>query len=259
MLGAFFDDSGTHGDSPAVVMGGLLGTDRQWDDFAQRWQGLLEEPLPGKPPLSQFHLYSCRRGQGEFIDYKPAERDHLTHLFRRIIIDRGFVTLASAVDKAAWDELVVGEIAEQLGDPLGYCFFKCVELVVSTIRFRRTPGEPVHMFLDEGSYHRVEDMAALFRMQKGLYPEIAGIAPAPVKAVIALQGADMIAYETFLYNIEWKKHGEAAVANAHFKEYLQRELSAGLFLNREGVEEMVGRVRETLAQASCAELPALFY
>jgi hypothetical protein len=250
MLGAFFDDSGTHSDSPVVVMGGLLGTERQWDEFADRWQALLKEPLPGKPSLSQFHLYPCRRGQGEFIDYKLAERDLLTSLFRRIIIDTGFVTLASAVDKAAWDELVVGEIAEQLGDPLGYCFFKCVDLVANTIRLRRTPGEPVHMFLDKGCYHLVEDMAALFRMQKEQYPEIAGIAPAPVRAVIALQGADMIAYETFLYNIEYMKRGEDAIPNGHFQEYMQRELSAGLFLNREGVEEMVGRVRETLAKVS---------
>jgi hypothetical protein len=38
VIGAFFDDSGTHGDSTLVAMGGLLGTDPQWDAFVERWK-----------------------------------------------------------------------------------------------------------------------------------------------------------------------------------------------------------------------------
>ena len=41
MLGAFFDDSGTHSTSPVVVIGGLLGTAEQWDDFVPAWNALL--------------------------------------------------------------------------------------------------------------------------------------------------------------------------------------------------------------------------
>ncbi|MHB8267813.1 DUF3800 domain-containing protein [Bradyrhizobium sp.] len=245
MLGAFFDDSGTHGDSPVVAMGGLLGTERQWDIFAHRWDVLLKAPLPGKPRLEQFHLYPCRRGLGEFASYNLAERDRLTYLFRRIIVDTDFVTLASAVDKKAWRELLVGELAEQVGDPLEFCFYKCVDLVIRTIRYRR-PGEPVCFFFDEGTRDRIGPLAYAIRMQKNVYPEIEKIIFAPVKELIALQGADMIAYETFPYGVEWLKHGERAAANAHFKEYMKRDLSAGLIFQREHVEEMAGRIRESI-------------
>jgi hypothetical protein len=33
VLSAFFDDSGTHANSPIVALGGLLGTEAQWNDF----------------------------------------------------------------------------------------------------------------------------------------------------------------------------------------------------------------------------------
>jgi hypothetical protein len=210
---------------------------------------LLKLPLPDKAPLSQFHLYPCRRGQGEFIDYKLAERDLLTKQFRQVILGTGLVTLAAAVDKRAWDELVVVDIADQLGDPLEFCFFKCVELVTNTIRFRK-PGEKVWMFFDEGTRPRIEMFGRFLRSQPNKYPEIGGLGFAPVKEVIALQGADMIAYETFLYGLQWLENGGWADANAHFREYIDRELSAGLIFQREQIEEMIGRVREVKAKAS---------
>ena len=226
----------------------VLGAEPQWDYFAEKWAALLKEPLPGKSPLSQFHLYPCRRGQGEFASYNIAERDHLNYLFRRIFLDSDFVTLASAIDKQAWDELVVEEVAKQLGAPLEFCFYKCVDMVMRTIRFRR-PGEPICFFFDEGTADRLGPMAYAIRMQKRLYPEIQRIIFAPVKEIIALQGADMIAYETFLYAIEWLRNGDKAVANHHFKEYLKRDLTGGLICRRQDIQEMVGRVREVMASA----------
>jgi hypothetical protein len=68
---------------------------------------------------------------------------------------------------------------------------------------------------------------------------------APVPKVVALQGADMIATETYQYALEWLKAGENAKANAHFREYLKRELSSGLVFDRAQIEEIVSRVRET--------------
>jgi hypothetical protein len=247
MLGAFFDDSGTHDGSPVVAMGGLLGTAEHWGAFAEQWAAILKEPLPGRPPLTQFHLSHCRNGTAEFAGFSQAERDHLTFRFRRVILDNELITVASVVDKGAWDELVTGEVAEQLESPLSYCFYKCVESVSNIIRFMR-PGDPVVMFFDQGTQDRLGEFARFLRTQKDQFPQIAGISFAPVKEVIALQGADMIAYESFLFGQGWLEHGEATVANAHFQEYVKRELSAGLIMMREHIEEMICRVRETIAK-----------
>jgi hypothetical protein len=106
------------------------------------------------------------------------------------------------------------------------------------------------MFFDEGTRPRIEKFGWFIKSQPDKYPEIGGIGFAPVKEVTALQGADMIAYETFLYGLQWLENGGRADANPHFREYVDRELSAGLIFQREQIQEMISRVREVIAKAS---------
>ncbi|MGO9234219.1 MAG: hypothetical protein ACLP4V_09130 [Methylocella sp.] len=61
--------------------------EKQWGVFGSTWTALMHNPLPGKPPLKQFHLSPCRAAQGEFRNYSLVERDHITKLFRKIILD----------------------------------------------------------------------------------------------------------------------------------------------------------------------------
>src|SRR5712691_8860552 len=41
MLGAFLDDSGTHATSTVTTIGGLLGTEVQWEVFVHAWPSRL--------------------------------------------------------------------------------------------------------------------------------------------------------------------------------------------------------------------------
>lgn len=140
-------------------------------------------------------------------------------------------------------------MVDQLGDPLEFVFFKCIELVTNTIRLRK-PGAKVWIFFDEGTRPRIELFRQFIRSQPDKYPEIGGIGFAPVKEIVALQGADMIAYETYLYGLQWLENDGQADANPHFREYIDRELSTGLVFKRDQIEEMIGRVREVMAKAS---------
>lgn len=250
MLGAFFDDSGTHQDSNVVAMGGLLGTDHQWDVFEKGWNEVLQAPIPGKPPLKHFHLTACRSGTDEFSDFSPAERDHLTYRFRHVILDSGLFSVAVAVERLVWDELMVGSVAEHSETALGFCFFKCIETVTDIIRTRRR-GEPIVMFFDAGTEERLGELAQRFRLTRPfMWPEIESLSFAPVKKVIALQGADMIAYETYVYAVESLRNPENPTAHAHFKDFIFRELTTGLFVRRLHIEEIVGRIRETIARTT---------
>ena len=245
MLAAFFDDSGTHPTSPVIALGGLLGTEEQWNAFGAAWANLLDNPLPGKPPLRQFHLSPLRAAKKEFRDYSLVERDRVNHLFKRVILDAGLVTIAAAVNGTAWTELVVGAVADELGQPEELCFVKCVDAVVQIIRHRK-PGEKVLIAFDQGVRTMLETWATVYLAQSEKYPEIADIGFAKVSDVLALQGADLIATETYQFAQAWMKDHENPAANSHFRDFINRDLSMGLILDREHIEEIVARVHERL-------------
>jgi len=158
------------------------------------------------------------------------------------------VTIAAAVDNAAWNELVVGNMRDRMGDAIGYFYVKCVDLVLNTIRARK-PGEKVMIAFDEGTKRHLENWSLFYRLQPSKYPEVATIFFAPVNKVVALQGADVIATETFYYAQRWLKDGANAKPNPHFAEFMRRELSAGLVLDRAAIADLVEIIRH-------AEVPA---
>jgi len=118
MLRAYFDDAGTHTSSDVVVLAGLIGSLPQWEQFERRWAAKLQHPLDGKPPLKLFHLSACNARVGQFRSYSDAEQDAVIHDFRQVIIDSRLTSIATAVDKRAWDELIVGPIRDVLDGAL---------------------------------------------------------------------------------------------------------------------------------------------
>jgi hypothetical protein len=244
VLAAFFDDSGTHATSPVVAIGGLLGTMEQWNAFGEAWANLLDKPLPGKPPLKQFHLSACQAQKDEFETYNSTERDYAIYLFNRVILDIGLVTLAAAVNRTAWNELITEDIARKLGNPLPeeFCFHKCMESVFAIIRLRK-PGQKVIIAFDQGTRSELENYARFYMSKQKEYPEIEAIGFAKVSEVLALQGADMIATQTYQFAQAWMKDRENPAVDPRFREYIHRDLSGGLMFDREHIEEMVARVR----------------
>jgi hypothetical protein len=244
MMIAYFDDSGTHRGATHTVLGGLIGTEEQWEFFNEAWRQLLKQPFPDKPALKNFHLSHCKAGEGEFSSYNQAERDRIQYLFRHIILDAGLISMASAIDNAAWDELIIGEIRDGLGEPNEYAFVKCIDFAID---FGRScfPIQSVKIFIDSGwKSDAVRTFAGFYLAQPQKYPTLLAIDFVPVIDTLGLQGADMIATETYWYSQEWARNGPDRVPRAHFNDFVYRELSRGMILERDAIEEVVKRYRE---------------
>src|SRR3954452_16879593 len=153
MLRAYFDDSGTHDESKAVVVGGLIGTVAQWKGFETAWAAKLADPLPEarKPPLQVFHLSECvgRWPGSEFAHYTDAERDAVIHDFRQIIISSGLIGMGAAIDLVAWNELVYGRDEEVIENPLEICAARCIEQAIA-IADPHPEGDAIAVFFDQG-------------------------------------------------------------------------------------------------------------
>lgn len=244
VLRAYFDDSGTHASSVIAVMGGLIGTIEQWEFFERAWAKKLACPLPGKSPLKMFHLSHCNAGDHEFLGYTRAEQDAVIHDFRKIIIDARLTSLATAVDRRAWDELIVGPLRKVLGTPLSACFTECL---METVRIANPHphGEKIAVVFDRGiETKELRDVGELFSLPLGR-PRIASVNFVRVEDVLPLQGADIVATENYWHAIERLKLGDAALPRPHFRHYLANMLHEGLILDRDAIAgEMKRRDRE---------------
>jgi len=243
VLVAYFDDSGTHETSPLVCIGGLIGDESQWISFKREWKARLDAPLDGKPPLEAFHLTDCTAGYNEFVSYNQAERDRITYLFRQIILDTELVSFASTINRRAWEELIGASNAERFGTPEEFCFHKCVEFSVRTLRYNQ-PGQKIAVVFDQGIQRKIEAYASWYMNFSDQHPELAGIGFGKVNEICGLQGADTIATSSYRYGIEWMKNRESPRVDPHFRDFWKRQLSRGLIFDREQVEEWARRVRE---------------
>jgi hypothetical protein len=67
MLTAYLDAS--FGNDPVYVLGGYIGTVKQWDKFETEWQKMLKEES-----VSLFNPAGLESLQGEFSDWKPERK-----------------------------------------------------------------------------------------------------------------------------------------------------------------------------------------
>jgi hypothetical protein len=238
MLRAYFDDSGTHATSGVIVMGGLIGTISQWREFERAWAAKLTNPLPGKPALRMFHLSHCNARDGEFQGYSEGERDAITHDFRKILIDAGLISTASAIDLNAWDELVVGPYRDDLGDALGICVENCL---AETIRVAGThpEGDDVVAVFDQGmSSQRIREITDRFTFPLGR-PRLLSVAFEKVENTLPLQGADVVATESYWQGINILQNGLGAAPRAHLRHYLDNMFAQGLIVGRDEISMML--------------------
>jgi hypothetical protein len=131
MLIGYFDDSGTHTSSEIVVMAGFVGAQEQWEQFEKTWADKLLEPLKGKPPLRRFHMVDCMQRSREFSDYSEAERNAVIHDFRQIILDANLIGNVTAVDRVAWDEVMIGPLRMLHGDAERHCINSCMSFSIN--------------------------------------------------------------------------------------------------------------------------------
>ncbi|MHB8622465.1 MAG: DUF3800 domain-containing protein [Sulfuricaulis sp.] len=241
MLKAYFDDSGSHRDGNITVMGGLIGSVDQWEFFEQKWTERLANPLAGKLPLKKFHFADCKAIKREFEGYSNGESAHLSYLFRQIIIDAGLASTVSVIDRKAWDELITGKRREILGGAIEVCFNNCVARAMN-LGTGEKENNQIAIVFDQGiqsdRMHQISDMNML---HVGGNPWITSITFGQVEQVLPLQGADIVATESYWHGLEWLKSGDAANMRAHFQHFLDNMMAQGLILGRTEIEEEVRR------------------
>jgi len=226
MLSGYFDDSGTHGDSAVVVMGGVIGDEDQWKTFERDWAARLLAPVETRGCISRFHMHDCELGHEEFEGWSKGERDRTIFNFRQIIIDSKLRAYVCAVARKPWDAYVRGNLRNITGDAERYgvvsCFVQSFKLAQEN-----WPKENQIALAFDNRPHREEANRRVFELYNRHFqrhrksPEPMGISFLSSEQALPLQAADMVAWESYRHAQEFLKHGRKAKPRPHFNRLVE--------------------------------------
>ena len=190
-----------------------------------------------------FHLGACNAHEGEFADYSAAEQDAVIREFRDIIIEAKLTSFAAAIDRRVWNELVVGGYRARLGDDLTFCIRRCVE---ETIRIAgpHPQGDAIAVTFDRGMWlPGLKEATDPYTYHLGR-PRIVSINALCVVDFLPLQGADIVATESYWHAGAWLKLGDAAQPRPHLRHFLDNMFAEAVILDRARILDLLSRCDE---------------
>jgi hypothetical protein len=246
MLLAYFDDSGTHSNSEIVVMAGFAGTEEQWKKFEEAWGDKLSKPLPDKPPLKRFHMVRCMQRDQEFSNYSEADCDAVIHDFRQIILDAKLIGHVTAVDRVAWDQIMVGPLRMLFGDAEWFCVNSCMSFSINKAT-ESFSDRDVSLILDnrpeivKGPFEAIlSKFAALYNGDPAFprWPHLVKSSFLSSEVHKSLQAADMLAWESHHHALRWLHGSSAPQPRPHLQRFIETGLITAGFADRDAIKGM---------------------
>lgn len=235
MLSAYFDDSGTHGTSGIVVVGGLVGNEDAWSSLEPEWRRLLDYY-----DLSAFHMTDCDNGKGEFIGWPRGKCDRAIYEFRQLILERNLWAATAAVCRPHWNEVVRPDLRPILGNPDEFCADECMQEALSFRQIDESATDIALIFDCRANWKDMIQKHAESYLRDGYGGlNVVSVTFGKAKKLIPLQAADMIAYETYRYATKWWESGLRPEARPHFKRILESCKLFGGIKFRDEIQELV--------------------
>lgn len=198
MFSVYFDESGTHGQAEAVVVGGYLSSADEWEEFDREWTALLAEEritLLHRVDLETFRHEFARSG-----GWDEKRRVRVLRAAHEIIRRRTIVGTGGAVIRRDFDDVMPAVVKRAFGGAYGWLVHECI-VGVGHWAVNQKHTELIHYIFEEGARGRkqvdkmfkslCEDQyyRSLCRIEDWRFVTKAGASQ--------LQAADFFAYEVY--------------------------------------------------------------
>lgn len=192
-LGAYFDESGTNLNDPALVMAGFISTDELWSEFSTRWH----EAITGWG-LTHWHMTDFEARQGEFKEWPrdKESRARLGHLLG-LIMDHTLATASISFPRALFKSYF--DPAPKTEERLYLLTAASIMLQVSYFPKEWLPGQKVALVFEKGARGRHQVQQAWDALPRGTSEHLNFLSLTFAKKTCfePLQAADILAYEEF--------------------------------------------------------------
>jgi len=248
MLKAYFDESGTHGDSAVVSISGLVARKDAWIEVSEKWQAILDEFKDRG--VRWFRMSEALAQEGQFARIDKVALDYILTQLSGVLHDSHAVPLSSAVVREDWRAVVTDtEFLARFPDPIDLCFENIIRHLAAWSR-QNAGGETVcPMF----AYHqefspRMAEIGRLYGAQNWYRTVLGALAFDYPDRVIPLQCADLVAHQ-MNWDVEKRAYGPFDIASAGPTVVLHRatggRFAHGNWYDAEGLRLTVKRFKET--------------
>lgn len=192
MFTGYFDESGTHGGSKAIVVSGYVASDDQWLQFDKAWKEALADE-----GLTHFHMKDFVHSKKEFEAWKGDEGRRRGFIERLIKIIRKNTrkSFSTAVILEAYREINSKYLfQEYFGTPYAFCSRMCI-VGLDHWRDQHHYQDPVDVVFEDGATDK-RTFLALLKRDSFSIPTFA-----KKREYTPLEAADFVAWEHLkIYN-----------------------------------------------------------
>lgn len=243
VLRAYMDDSGTHGDSPACVIGGVVGTATLFEQWYVETQKIFDNPQVIRPTapraIKDFHTVDCVHSRGEFWGWGKTDTNKFVWSLIHVMNRNGLFKVGAAVVMRDFNAIITGDVLEKVGDAYYICMKQCLIEIARFVKGHRNWG------LENVSYI-FEQQTKFGKRAKEIYDEIGACpkrrryyrmgpyAEGSRHDFPPLRAADIIAYET--QRQMRRSHDEPHLEFGERWGEIEKGKHRGVFLDRVALE-----------------------
>lgn len=191
LLKAFFDESGTHGESAITAIGGYVATADTWIALEAHWRAELA--LLADKGVKTFHMCEAISGTDE---YKRVDEFHRAAHIKRmseILRDADVQAVGVWVENSGWSEISDAEFLHAFPKPYHLCFDHVVRFLRDWSK-RHVGGEKVvPMFAYTSEYSPA--VWAVYGAQTWYRDVLGALSFDHPSNVVPLQTADFVAHQ----------------------------------------------------------------
>jgi hypothetical protein len=160
----YIDESGTHDESPVLIMAGWVGRLGQWSTFDPKWGKLLK-----KNSLTYFHSKEMRHSEGEFRGWDSFRKYEFTQRAADVALKNLEFGFTVTLSKGAYRALYINDHRPKkipLDTQYGLCFRYCLSVIPGMAKDAFGDRELDINFMLESGHKNAGDAERIFNLVK---------------------------------------------------------------------------------------------
>jgi uncharacterized protein DUF3800 len=234
MFGAYIDDSGSHEQSPFMILAGLVAEKEVWDDFSDEWQAAID----AAPRIDYFKSTEAATLTGCFEGFSRVEAEVKTDMLTDIALNRILYGMLTTI---LWDDFnnilkchtpkPKGALKYFLRHPYYSCYHDIISCIADIHMRNRhiLNGKVDFMFDNQG-----KEGERCKRLYDALKPDM----PEEIRAVLGevyqgddkvhlpLQAADLMAWQNRNRNLPGKESTRSYTKIVDSKKVVYNQITA---------------------------------